>query len=180
MWSEKTGMPAQPDESTRYLQALGAELKRLRTRRGWTRRDLKNRLQSDISLQTLATYELGTRQCSVVRLVELCLALGEQPDRLLFRVHQRAAARLPGELSPDGRVRVNLRALANSTQPPLASLRRWAMMRLTEPGPARSPYVLLDQDALQWLAQLCNMTSENLIDALARNITANQRSADPA
>lgn len=178
MWSGNS-----TDESTRYLQALGTELRRLRARRGWTRRDLRDRLQSDISLQTLATYELGTRQCSVVRLVELCLALGEQPDRLLFRVHRRASARLPGELSPDGRVRVDLRALANSDQPGLASLRRWALMRLTEPGANHSRHVLLDHDALEWLAQLCKMSRDHLIDVLARNIeecAAGVRSADPA
>lgn len=179
MWSETVGLPAHPDESTRYLQALGAELRRLRARRGWTRRDLKDRMQSDISLQTLATYELGTRQCSVVRLVELCLALGERPDRLLFRVHRRTSAALPGELSPDGRVRVDLRALAHSDQPGLESLRRWALMRLTEPGSERTPHVLLDRDALKWLAQLCGTTSEHLIDMLARNIE-DVRSADPA
>lgn len=178
MWS---GTMNGPDEGTRYLQALGTELRRLRARRGWTRRELRDRLQSDISLQTLATYELGTRQCSVVRLVELCLALGEQPDRLLFRVHRRASARLPGELSVDGRVRVDLRALAHSDQPALASLRRWALMRLSEVG--RSRYVLLDQDALRWLAQLCGMSGEHLIDLLARNIqdcAAGLLSADPA
>src|SRR5690606_17619059 len=44
-----------------YQQALGEELRLLRNRRGWTRKQLNQHLQSDISLQTLATYELGTR-----------------------------------------------------------------------------------------------------------------------
>ena len=51
-------------------------IRSLRKQRGWTRKELNRRLQSDISLQTLATYELGTRQCSVTRLVEICVALG--------------------------------------------------------------------------------------------------------
>lgn len=54
-----------------YQRILGEELRKLRTERGWTRKELGEKLQSGISLQTLATYELGTRQCSVVRLAEL-------------------------------------------------------------------------------------------------------------
>ncbi|GDY33941.1 hypothetical protein GTS_55740 [Gandjariella thermophila] len=38
-----------------YQRVLGEQLRRLRTQRGWTRKDLKRRLQSDISLQTLTT-----------------------------------------------------------------------------------------------------------------------------
>src|SRR3981081_3049844 len=54
-----------------YQRILGDELRKLRRQRGWTRKELNQHLQSEISLQTLATYELGTRQCSVVRLVGL-------------------------------------------------------------------------------------------------------------
>ncbi|MGH3950246.1 MAG: helix-turn-helix domain-containing protein, partial [Pseudonocardiaceae bacterium] len=72
-----------------YQRVLGDELRKARKRRGWTRKELNNNLQSDISLQTLATYELGTRQCSVVRLAEICTAMGEQPQEVLARVHTR-------------------------------------------------------------------------------------------
>ncbi len=91
-------------DTATYQRVLGDELRRLRKQRGWTRRDLNRRLQSDISLQTLATYELGTRQCSVVRLVEICLALDEVPHELLARVHQRVFSD-----SPVGRIRIDLR-----------------------------------------------------------------------
>src|SRR5882672_6371061 len=60
-----------------YQRVLGDEIRRLRKQRSWTRKDLNERLQSEISLQTLATYELGTRQVSVIRFVEICLALDE-------------------------------------------------------------------------------------------------------
>ncbi|HEU5110532.1 MAG TPA: helix-turn-helix transcriptional regulator, partial [Micromonosporaceae bacterium] len=66
-----------------YQRVLGDELRLLRKRRGWTRKDLNDRLRRDISLQTLATYELGTRQISVIRLVEICHALDELPHDLL-------------------------------------------------------------------------------------------------
>src|SRR5947208_15792184 len=87
-----------------YQQVLGDEIRRLRKQRGWTRKDLNGRLQSDISLQTLATYELGTRQCSVVRFVEICLALDERPHELLARVHERLFTD-----APVGRIRVDRR-----------------------------------------------------------------------
>src|SRR5256714_9428176 len=76
-------------DSDLYQRVLGEELRKLRRRRGWTRKELNQHLQSDISLQTLATYELGTRQCSVVRLVELCMAMDERPQDLPGRVHGR-------------------------------------------------------------------------------------------
>ncbi|MFL6122861.1 MAG: XRE family transcriptional regulator, partial [Actinophytocola sp.] len=41
-------------DTATYQRVLGDELRRLRKQRGWTRRDLNRRLQSDISLQTLA------------------------------------------------------------------------------------------------------------------------------
>jgi len=54
--------------SDEVSRVLGAELRSLRKGHGWTRRDLLERSELNIALQTLATYELGTRQCTVVRL----------------------------------------------------------------------------------------------------------------
>jgi transcriptional regulator with XRE-family HTH domain len=141
-----------------YQRVLGDEIRRLRKQRGWTRKELNDRLQSDISLQTLATYELGTRQISVIRLVELCLALGEQPHELLARVHERVFA---GEES--GRLRVDLRAVVRDTQPELLPLRRWALGRLNDPD--SSSEVNLDIAALERMAELCGI---ELVDLIAR------------
>jgi transcriptional regulator with XRE-family HTH domain len=141
-----------------YQRVLGDEIRRLRKQRGWTRKELNDRLQSDISLQTLATYELGTRQISVIRLVELCLALGEQPHELLARVHERVFA---GEES--GRLRVDLRAVVRDTQPELLPLRRWALGRLNDPDSASE--VNLDISALERMAELCGI---ELVDLIAR------------
>lgn len=145
-------------DAAEYQKALGEELRELRNRWGWTRKELGEQLDSEISLQTLATYELGTRHCSVVRLVELCMAMGEQPHELLRRVHHRVFPTHPGQLC------VNVRALTKLEDSELAPLRRWAQGRLrttAHPG-ANTDTVLLDAHALHWLAELCGITSERI------------------
>lgn len=144
-----------------YQRVLGDELRRLRKQRAWTRKDLNDRLQSDISLQTLATYELGTRQISVIRLVELCIALGELPHDLLARVHERVFA---GEES--GKLRIDLRAVVRDTQPELLPLRRWALGRLNDQD--SSTEVSFDIAALERMAELCGIELVDLITRLRR------------
>jgi transcriptional regulator with XRE-family HTH domain len=141
-------------DSELYQRVLGEELRKLRRRRGWTRKELNQRLQSDISLQTLATYELGTRQCSVVRLVELCLAMDELPADLLARVHRRVFNDEPGK------VRLNLTKMVADRQPELLSLRRWAEDRLRQPGSPRE--IQLDRSALEQMAELCGLSAIEL------------------
>ncbi|MCG3751453.1 helix-turn-helix domain-containing protein [Amycolatopsis sp. Poz14] len=122
-------------DAEHYQRVLGDELRKLRRGRGWTRKELNAHLQSEISLQTLATYELGTRQCSVVRLVELCVAMDELPQDLLAKVHSRVFTEEPG------RVRVDLRRVVAEAGPELTPLRRWAEGRLRQSGvamPARA------------------------------------------
>ncbi|CAM3158220.1 helix-turn-helix transcriptional regulator [Saccharomonospora xinjiangensis] len=142
-----------------YQRILGEELRKLRTRRGWTRKELGERLQSGISLQTLATYELGTRQCSVVRLAELCLAMDELPQNLLARVHDRIFDHEAGQ------VRVNLADVVADEQPELLPLRRWARGRLAAGGSAD---VRFDRATLEQLASLCDLRTEDLLMRLRK------------
>jgi transcriptional regulator with XRE-family HTH domain len=158
-------------DTATYQRVLGDELRRLRKQRGWTRRDLNRRLQSDISLQTLATYELGTRQCSVVRLVEICLALGEVPHDLIARVHQRVFSD-----SPVGRIRLDLRKVVRDTQTELLPLRRWAKGKLAETNGQQPAEVSLDISALERMAELCGLETVELIARL-RTVTG---PAEPA
>lgn len=145
-----------------YQRVLGEEIRKLRKRRGWTRKELNQHLQSDISLQTLATYELGTRQCSVVRLVEICLALDELPQELLSRVHERVFSE-----TPTGRVRLDLVAIVGDQQPELQPLRRWAQDKLTQQTPIHdNPEIHLDIAALEHMAQLCGLDTVDLIGRL--------------
>lgn len=149
-----------------YQRILGDELRKLRRGRGWTRKELNRHLQSEISLQTLATYELGTRQCSVVRLVELCVAMDELPQDLLAKVHRRVFVEEPG------RVRVDLHRVIAEAAPELLPLRRWAEDRLrqaADPGPdSSSAEVSLDLAALERMAELCDLPTVELITHLRK------------
>lgn len=146
--------------SEHYQLALGDELRKLRKRRGLTRKELNQSLQSDISLQTLATYELGTRQCSVVRLAEICLAMGEQPHEVLARVDKRVFAGTSGE------IQVNLDKIADSTNSELLPLRRWAEDRLQREGPAVTREVILNPAAVDRMAELCGLAPGELLARL--------------
>ncbi|HVV13912.1 helix-turn-helix domain-containing protein [Amycolatopsis sp.] len=145
-------------DSDVYQRVLGEELRKLRRRRGWTRKELNQHLQSDISLQTLATYELGTRQCSVVRLVELCLAMDELPQDLLARVHRRVFTDEPGK------VRLDLARIVADHQVELLPLRRWADDRMRQAAGATE--VQLDRPALERMAELCGIPVTDLMTRL--------------
>lgn len=142
-----------------YQRALGDELRRIRRQRGWTRKDLQERMPSEISLQTLATYELGTRQCTVIRLVELCIALDYKPQDLLARVQDRVFGQ-----ERSGKLKVDLARLVKDERPELQPFRRWARDRLDEPG---TPHELhLDLPALERLAELCGLETVDLVGKL--------------
>ncbi|MGH3450636.1 MAG: helix-turn-helix domain-containing protein [Haloechinothrix sp.] len=143
-----------------YQRVLGDELRKARKRRGWTRKELNNNLQSDISLQTLATYELGTRQCSVVRLAEICTAMGEQPQEVLARVHTRVFG------STESHIQLNLHHIVDDTQPELLPLRRWAADRLQRQAEDDSEVIHLDLPALERMAELCGVDTADLLDRL--------------
>lgn len=71
-------------------RAVGEELRRTREAKGWSRQQLVSRLPSGIRERTVLSYEHGTRQLNVVRLVELCDALTVAPPTLLNQALQRA------------------------------------------------------------------------------------------
>ncbi len=148
-------------DTVAYQRVLGDEIRSLRKQRGWTRKELNKRLQTEISLQTLATYELGTRQCSVVRLVEICHALDVPAHQVLARVHERFFGDAPA-----GHLTMNLTAVAATDDPRLVPLRRWAAGRLHALPPGVSPEVHLDLPALENMAQLCQLPTVELIRTL--------------
>jgi transcriptional regulator with XRE-family HTH domain len=148
-------------DTVAYQRVLGDEIRSLRKQRGWTRKELNKRLQTEISLQTLATYELGTRQCSVVRLVEICHALDVPAHQVLARVHERFFGDAPA-----GHLTMNLTTVAATDDPRLVPLRRWAAGRLHALPPGVSPEVHLDLPALENMAQLCQLPTVELIRTL--------------
>lgn len=138
-------------------RVLGDELRILRRRRGWTRRDLLKRLELDISLQTIATYEQGTRQCSVIRLWELTEALDVPLDQLVARVLERV-----GEREYSG-LFVDLRAAERTTEDQLGPLRGWAKVQMSTRPDNGAPVVRLDGAALDSLAELCGLNTADLV-----------------
>lgn len=157
------------DQLDRFARTLGNELRTARKQRGWTRKQMRAHLAADadgseddeVSLQTLATYELGTRRISVERLVELCAALEQPPDQLLLRA-------ITGAFGADhaDRVTVDLSALVRTADPRLAHLRRWAAIRVRQRPAALPPVEELDEHALAALAALAGTTSTELVHAL--------------
>jgi transcriptional regulator with XRE-family HTH domain len=158
------------DQLDRLARTLGNELRTARKQRGWTRKQMRAQLAAEnadsteddeVSLQTLATYELGTRRISVERLVELCAALDQPPDQLLLRA-------IIGAFGADhaDRVQVDLPALARTADPRLAHLRRWAAIRVRQRPAAVPPVEELDEHALAALAALAGTTSNELVHAL--------------
>lgn len=163
-----------PTISTAYSEGdvlayvFGDELRQARKARGWTRKQLQAHLTSGVSLQTLATYELGTRQCSVARLVELCRALGTGPAELLDAVDTRMSGR------PDT-ITVDLRSLAATNHPALATARQWATTRLATHDSTAIPVAELSADALDRLAELCALEPTALITHLRPHIRTTPR-----
>jgi transcriptional regulator with XRE-family HTH domain len=147
-------------------RALGDEIRTARKKRGWTRKDLHDAMclndEDELSLQTLATYELGTRRISVERLVQICAALDEDPDELLARAFARTF-----KADQDSHVHIDLVALARSTDPRLQRLQQWAAVRSRQ---SLAPVEELDHHAVAALARVAETTPHQLVHAL-RSLT---------
>ncbi|MFK0249306.1 helix-turn-helix domain-containing protein [Amycolatopsis azurea] len=141
------------EEAEKYRSILGEALRADRAKKQWTRLELSRRLDGNLSTQTVATYELGTRHVSVVRLVELSEALNRDPVELLREVHQRASGTF---------IVVDLERIVVSDEPGLHPLREWAECRLATlvAGPA---HVFVSVVALPPLATLCGIAQSELL-----------------
>lgn len=141
-----------------YAQALGRELRRLRRAKGWTRARMCRDLP--ISVQTLATYENGTRALAATRLAELCIVLDTQPHIVLATV-DRAAMPMPDAVT------IDLVALVHTARADIAPAQRWAEARLRALAPGHPSPTTLDTAALDRLADVCGMTTPALVAALS-------------
>jgi transcriptional regulator with XRE-family HTH domain len=155
--------PPTGDQLDTFARVLGDELRMVRRSHNWTRKQLQARLSPDdeVSLQMLATYELGTRRMTVERLVEICAALDHPPDQLLRRANERAFAALK-----DDSVVVDLSALARTADPRLVQLQRWAAIRANQLPPGIPVVETLDDHALAALANLAGTTPNQIAYAL--------------
>jgi transcriptional regulator with XRE-family HTH domain len=139
---------------------LGEELRRAREHSGLSQTDLADRMPSEPHAKTLASYEQGVRQCTVVRLCEIARALGVSPMDLLAR----ALLRTEIDLETIG-MQVDLQALTNDTRPEIRPLRRWARARLSIHPTAT--LARLDGNVIREMAIIFGTTLTDLVSTLA-------------
>lgn len=147
---------------TTFMRIFGDELRWARKSNGWTRRDLVDRLETELSAQTIAAYELGTRNCSVVRFVEITEALDVPPPD----VFRRAYYRLRDLEHATGWV-IDLVAASRLEHAELGPLSRWARCQLRALREGEPTVKRLDLAALQLLAELCGVSTIDLIRLMA-------------
>lgn len=143
--------------NSEFRRVLGDELRRARTRRQWTRKQFCERVPH-LALQTLASYELGSRPCTTECLYELCEVLGVFQHDLLARVRER----LTGQ-DDHGRLLVDLDQVLRDKQPALQPLRRWARQRLADADQAT---IHLELSAVAQLAEVCRIPADDLTERL--------------
>lgn len=142
-----------------FTRALGEELRRVREYVGWSQSELVGRMPSELHVKTLATYEQGVRQCTVVRLLEICRTLGvSAPDVLA-----RAMLHMEVDLQRAG-LQVDLRAMARDSRAELRPLRRWARNRLAN-NPV-SGIARLDSGLLQEMAAIIGVNLSDMVRQL--------------
>lgn len=140
-------------------RALGEELRRARESLSCTRDQLVDRMTSEIQPRTLASYEHGSRQCTVVRLVEICQALRTPAPELLGIALQRAEIDLDNVF-----LQVDLHALTRDDRDELVQLRAWANKRLANNPDTR--VAVLKWDVIQEMAIFLDCTRSQLVGYL--------------
>lgn len=134
-------------DADRYYEALGFELKRLRSQADLYQKELAT--LAGLSGQSYQAHELGTRRITLDHLLAVAIALNTQPHRILRPVDQHI-------FSPESAVRVRLPVLARTDRPELTPARGWAVQRLTT-SRGTEQVVTVPIDALARLAVLCEL-----------------------
>lgn len=141
-------------------RALGEELRRTRESIGLSQAQLAARMPSDLHTKTLASYEQGARQCTVVRLCEMARALGVSATDILARALLRVEVDLLTVC-----LQVDLQALMQDARPELRPLRRWARARLATYPTAR--LTRLEGNVIKEMAVIFGITLTDLVSQLA-------------
>lgn len=143
-------------------EAVGEELRCARKARGWSRSQLAERLPSRIGDRTLASYEHGTRHLTVVRMIEVCQALGVDSCSLQRRALQRARINL-AHLT----LQIDLHALLNDQSNISRPMARWARNVLSHNPDG---IVEIEPVVVRHLALFIGCTDRDLANHLARFI----------
>lgn len=141
-------------------RAVGQELRRVRENLGWSRGDLVSRLPSGIGDRTLLSYEHGTRQLTVVRLIEIGRVVNIDGPTLLRRGLQRARVHVE-KLT----LTVDLKALVKDHSETYRPMVQWARNALNEhpDGVAH-----LEPGEVRHLALFAGCPKKDLANYLAR------------
>jgi transcriptional regulator with XRE-family HTH domain len=141
-------------------RAVGEELRRTREAKGWSRAQLVGRLPSGIGDRTLLSYEHGTRHLTVLRLVELCRALGVAAPALQCLVEQRARIHLQNLV-----LQIDLRQLLADKSDKFRPMFQWARNKLNENPDG---IVELAPSSVRELATFVGCSHRELANYLAR------------
>lgn len=140
-------------------KALGDELRRTRDEHGWSRAQFVTRLPSGIGERTLLAYEHGTRQLTVIRLIELCEALEVTAPDVLTLALQRARLHLE-HLA----LQIDLRTMLNDKNNKFRPMHQWTRNRLNE---TPSGIAEVSPTALRELAAFIGYPHQELANYLA-------------
>jgi transcriptional regulator with XRE-family HTH domain len=162
---------AQDGQSEKVIsRAIGEELRRAREATGWSRLQLVSRLPSGIGDRTLLSYEHGTRHLTVLRFIEICLALGFAAPTLLNQALQRARIHLQNLV-----LLVDLRYLLNDRNERFRPMHQWARNKLNENPDG---IVELPPSSVRELATFVGCTYPELADYLARFLPEDMKVTD--
>ena len=160
---------ADDDREHRFRVLLGEELRRLRERRCWTLRQLHRRLGLDVSIETIATWERGTRRCSAVCVWQVCEVFEEPVDelfgRVLRRLNEPEGHGLENEPEQHG-LKIDLRSVASITSSELGPLQRWAKLKLDAYSGAARYTVVFTSSTLDRMTQLCRLETAEFVELL--------------
>lgn len=143
-------------------RAVGAELRRAREAKGWSRNYFVTLLPSGIGARTLLSYEQGSRHLTVLRFLELCRALGVAAPSLLNQALQRARIHLENLV-----LQVDVRQLVKQRDDQFGSMVLWAHNKLIKHPDG---VVELAPSAVVELADFIGCPATELMDYLARFI----------
>lgn len=141
-------------------RAVGEELRRTREAHGWSRGQLTTMLPSGIGERTILSYEHGTRHLTVLRLIEMCRALGVAADTLLANALQRARIHLENL-----DLRIDLQAMLGDDSDKFRPMIQWARNKLNETS---NGIAELAPAALRELATFAGYGDRELANYLAR------------
>lgn len=68
---------------------IGEVLKKYREQKGYSLEELSNKIENKVSRQTLSTYEFGRSKIKISMFVEICEALGVNPNEVLEEINYK-------------------------------------------------------------------------------------------